>query len=259
MRAFDTRLKTQRYTVASRKITGSVRLVLLTDLHSCFYGDGQKELIEAVDRQSPALVLLGGDICDDKRPRDNTERFLRGIAHRYPCYYVTGNHEYRRPDVDAILDMFASYGVVTLDGACDTLCLSGTHLNLCGISDPTAVRAVPGAPGMQRQLAALRPVMENGYFTLLLAHRPERIRAYAQCGFDLVLSGHAHGGQWRWPGVINGLYAPNQGLFPRYAGGLYTVGGTTMIVSRGLARETTRVPRIFNPPELVVVELTGAD
>ena len=89
----------------------------------------------------------------------------------------------------------------------------------------------------------------------MLAHRPERIKDYLAYGFDLILSGHAHGGQWRIPGLLNGLLAPNQGLFPQYAGGRYDWEGTVFLVSRGLARESTRVPRIFNPPELVAVDL----
>lgn len=88
---------------------------------------------------------------------------------------------------------------------------------------------------------------------------PELIDAYVANGFDLVLSGHAHGGQWRLPGLLNGLYAPDQGIFPKYAGGRYTVGQTTLIVSRGLARETTVIPRIFNRPELVIVDLLPAE
>ena len=90
---------------------------------------------------------------------------------------------------------------------------------------------------------------------VLLAHRPENIKCYLQYPFDLIVSGHAHGGQWRIPGLLNGLYAPHQGLFPRYAGGRYDFDGATFLVSRGLARESTRVPRIFNRPELVIVDI----
>ena len=79
--------------------------------------------------------------------------------------------------------------------------------------------------------------MDKETYTILLTHRPELIDVYSQYDFDLVLSGHAHGGQWRIPGILNGLYAPNQGIFPAYAGGLYEQNGTIMIVSRGLARE----------------------
>ena len=96
---------------------------------------------------------------------------------------------------------------------------------------------------------------EGARYTILLTHRPEQPELYTLLGFDLVLAGHAHGGQWRIPGVLNGLYAPDQGLFPRYAGGRYELDGTVMIVSRGLARESTRVPRFYNRPELVMIEL----
>lgn len=92
---------------------------------------------------------------------------------------------------------------------------------------------------------------------MLLSHRPELFETYQKYGFDLVLSGHAHGGQWRIPGVLNGLFAPDQGLFPEYAGGRYDYAEGTMIVSRGLARESTPVPRIFNRPEVVIVDIFG--
>ena len=90
----------------------------------------------------------------------------------------------------------------------------------------------------------------------MLSHRPELFESYVSREFDLVVCGHAHGGQWRLPGLINGVYAPNQGLFPKYAGGEYEKNGTTMIVSRGLARRMDIVPRIFNPPELVVITVS---
>ena len=83
----------------------------------------------------------------------------------------------------------------------------------------------------------------------------ENMKRYQKYDFDLVLSGHAHGGQWRIPGILNGLYVPNQGLFPKYAGGRYDYEGGTMIVSRGLARESTPIPRIFNRPEVVIVDV----
>ncbi len=94
---------------------------------------------------------------------------------------------------------------------------------------------------------------------MLLVHRPENYADYRKYAFDLVLCGHAHGGQWRIPGILNGLYAPSQGLFPKYAGGYYNEESVPMIVSRGLARESTIVPRFYNPPELVIVDLVGKE
>ncbi len=257
--AFNTKLKIRSYEVCSDKIREPVRLVLITDLHSCKYGENQKELIEAIDRQKPDLILLGGDICDDKIPNDNTKALLGGIASRYPCYYVTGNHEYWSNQIDKILELFLSYGVTILSGNSDTIEIRGQALNVCGISDPDIVRYTDSSTGAREQLQALEHVPDNGLYTILLAHRPEWIDLYGTYDFDLVLSGHAHGGQWRLPGLINGVFAPDQGMLPKYAGGKYGVNGTTMIVSRGLARESTSVPRIFNRPELVVVDLVPGE
>ncbi|MDO4733224.1 MAG: metallophosphoesterase, partial [Bacillota bacterium] len=89
--------------------------------------------------------------------------------------------------------------------------------------------------------------------SILLSHRPECTAFYESSGFDLELSGHAHGGQLRIPGLLNGLYAPNQGFFPKYAGGLYQLGKTSLLVSRGLCK--SRLPRVFNRPELAIIEL----
>ena len=91
---------------------------------------------------------------------------------------------------------------------------------------------------------------------MLMAHRPELTNQYATAGFDLVVSGHAHGGQVRIPLLVNGLCAPNQGWFPEYAGGEYKVDGTTLIVSRGLSTQRQMyIPRIFNRPELVLITI----
>ena len=94
---------------------------------------------------------------------------------------------------------------------------------------------------------------------VLLAHRPEYIADYAGYGFDLVCSGHAHGGQWIVPGLGNGLYAVGQGFFPKYAGGLYELEAdgrkTSFVVSRGLSYQKPAFPRFGNPPELPLVKL----
>ena len=100
-----------------------------------------------------------------------------------------------------------------------------------------------------------------GYGITILEGQNEAIAIidmYLQYEFDLILSGHAHGGQWRIPRILNGFLAPNQGFFPKYAGGKYDFNHTTFIVSRGLAKESTRIPRIFNPPELVIVDILPA-
>ena len=254
--AFNTKMKIQHYSLESEKLTAPVRIVLITDLHSCSYGKGQRELIDAIHAQKPDIILLGGDICDDKLPHRNTELVLRAIADKYPCYYVTGNHEYWSREIEKILKIFESYNVPVLEGSFDTIDVRGQKLNICGISDPDILKYTDKNYSITEQLKDAAVASENGNYSILLAHRPELIDSYLNYDFDLILAGHAHGGQWRLPGIINGLFAPNQGFFPRYAGGKYRFDDSYMIVSRGLARESTRIPRIFNRPELVVIDLS---
>lgn len=264
---FYNALKVVHYTLYAENIAQPVRIALVTDLHSCDYGEGMRDLLDALDAQSPDLVLLGGDIFDDGLPNDNTIAFLKGISGRYPSYYVTGNHEHLSGAEGFARQMavLKELGVVRLSGAMAAVHINGTRLNICGVDDAHAWRSKVSTleqttPYYLAQLAEVASKPRNGAFTILLAHRPEYLEAYAQYNFDLVLSGHTHGGIWRIPGILNGLYAnglygPNRGLFPKLAGGLYKQNDTTMIVSRGLARESTRVPRIYNRPELVIIEL----
>ena len=248
----DTSLTVQTYTVESGKVEAPVRLALLTDLHSCDYGEGQRELLDAVEEQNPDLVLLGGDIVDDgpEMPEERALDTVEALAERWPTYYVTGNHEYRTGRAEEIKELIAGRGAVVLEGTCGLVTVGGQTLQICGVDDPAV-----GAAVWQSQLENVTAALEGDVCSILLSHRPERVTDYTGRGFDLVLSGHAHGGQWRIPVLGAGLIAPNQGLFPRYAGGTYDLEGTTLVVSRGLARESTRIPRLYNPPEVVIIEL----
>lgn len=246
------------YGVATGKLSEVVRFAVITDLHSCRYGSGQSELLTAVDVQEPDAVFFVGDIFDDDLPRANAEKVIYALAQRYPCYYVSGNHEYWSKEVDELKTIIRDAGVTVLEGNSTRLEINGQKIDLCGVDDPTYI----GIQAVEKQLeTAYEEMMEAGQGesdlpVILLAHRPELIGNYLPYGYDLVLSGHAHGGQWRIPRLLNGLIAPDQGLFPPYAGGRYEFGDTVMIVSRGLARESTRVPRVFNPPELVIVDFS---
>jgi len=247
----DSRLKTVTYEIVSNELKEPVCLAVLTDLHSCAYGESQIELLRAVTAEKPDAVLLVGDIVDDVLPEENAWITISAFAEVYPCYYVTGNHEWWSGEAERICDDMEEAGVIVLRGDCSTICVNGNNITLCGVDDPDS-----GASESQLTLVGERVTAAG--FHVLLAHRPERIGAYLEYPFDLILSGHAHGGQWRLPGIVNGLYAPNQGLFPKYAGGRYDFEDTAFLVSRGLARESTKIPRVFNRPELVVVDLIPA-
>lgn len=250
--ALDVRLAVRHYTVESEKVDGPIRLAVLTDLHACRYGKNQEQLVAAVAAQKPDLVVMCGDIVDDE-PRMEEWRALltvKKLADRWPVYYAAGNHEYRTGRLAEIKKLLTACGAVVLDGKCVRVAVGGQMVQIGGIDDPET-----GEENWEAQLSAAGSSLDGSHFSILLTHRPERVSDYADSGFDLVLAGHAHGGQWRLPGLINGVLAPNQGLFPSYAGGRYEIGGATLIVSRGLARESTRVPRLFNRPELVVVDI----
>jgi predicted MPP superfamily phosphohydrolase len=250
---FNQSLSVSHYSAQSDKIDGQIKLVLVTDLHSCDYGG---ELLAAIDAEQPDAVLLCGDIFDDKLPPDNTVEFIRGVSGRYPCRYVSGNHEFWSGKADEFKDILASCGVKVLEGTTDILELPGGNISVSGIDDPDADRYASRSAAYAEQLDNIAASVNSGMFTLMMSHRPERIQEFLPLNFDLVLSGHAHGGQWRIPFILeNGLLSPNQGLFPKYTNGEYFFGDTELIVSRGLARGSTAVPRIFNRPELVVITL----
>lgn len=99
-------------------------------------------------------------------------------------------------------------------------------------------------------------LLENENYTVLLSHRPELLNLYSDHKMDLVLTGHAHGGQIRLPVSKRGVIAVDQGLLPQYTEGIYRKGVTKMIVSRGLGN-SVYFPRINNCPQLITVTLTS--
>lgn len=248
--ALDSRLAVRTYTLETDEVTAPVRLAVVTDLHSCAYGENQEELASAVLNLDPQPdgVLLVGDIVDDQLPEENAWTAVSRLAEFYCCFYVTGNHEWWSGEAERICREMERLGVTVLRGQSVSLSTSqGQTVEVCGIDDLDS--------DAEGQLEQVGNSVNEDTFTILMAHRPEMIDEYRKYPFDLVVSGHAHGGQWRIPGLLNGLYAPNQGLFPQYAGGQYDWEETTLVVSRGLARESTRVPRLFNRPEVVVLDI----
>lgn len=255
--ALDERLILRTYTVVSPKLTAEVRLAVVTDFHS---SDNADDVAAMTASCAPDAVLMVGDMFDDdtqNRPTERTLSLMRQLSALYPCYYVSGNHEAWTGEMDALYQQTEEAGVTVLRMSSGVLTVRGQRIALCGIPDPYEM-VFSGAPDTEEQLRQALEDVDSADFTVLLAHRPELLAKYAQFPLDLVVSGHAHGGQVRIPGGLNGLYAPNQGWFPKLAGGAYTQDGTTLIVSRGLAVRT-RLPRIFNRPEVVLVRCVPAE
>lgn len=238
-------LKTVTYKIFTYKVTEPVRIAHVSDLHSEYYGRDMKTLIEAIDGQSPDAIVMTGDIFDDIRDNENTRIFLKAAAAKYPCFYVSGNHEMRKGGWLKFREEAADLGVTVLEG--QNITLKG--ITICGASSTGDGRLT-----FDESVEKCAEESVNG-FNVLLAHYPEEVEYYRSFGkFDLILAGHAHGGQWRVPYLINGVFAPDQGIFPEYAGGMYESDNGIMIVSRGLSR-TSVVPRIFNNPELVIIDI----
>ena len=255
--ALDERLILRTYTVVSPKLTAEVRLAVVTDFHS---SDNADDVVAMVASCAPDAVLMVGDMFDDdiaNRPTERTLSLMRQLSAQYPCYYVSGNHEAWTGEMDALYQQTEEAGGTVLRMSSGVLTVRGQRIALCGVPDPYEM-VFSGAPDTEEQLRQALEDVDSADFTVLLAHRPELLAKYAQFPLDLVVSGHAHGGQVRIPGVLNGLYAPNQGWFPKLVGGAYTQDGTTLIVSRGLAVRT-RLPRIFNRPEVVLVRCVPAE
>ena len=145
-----------------------------------------------------------------------------------------------------------------LEGEYEQRTAGNTIITFAGIDDPYMELFEHPAFDWEGEMEnAFESLRNEPGFKILLAHRPERIDEYKKYGFDLVVSGHSHGGQIRIPLILNGLYAPDQGWFPKYAGGMYKHGELTHIVSRG-ASNPLPVPRVFNPPEVVVIDVKGS-
>lgn len=237
---------------------GSFTIAQVSDLHNAEFGGGNGELLTILEEAEPDLIAITGDLIDSRRTDPVPAlAFLEGAVELAPVCYVTGNHEFRAYDAyQDLKSQMEELGVIVLEN--EAVVLEAVPLRVIGLDDLSfGVRSDPSASPeqiLEDALTALAPQAgEEDLRTVLLAHRPEYVELYAQHGADLVLSGHAHGGQVRLPGV-GGLYAPGQGFLPAYTSGLYQIGETSLVVSRGLGNSLFPL-RVNNRPEVVLVEL----
>ena len=249
------------YTVASSRLPAAFdhyRMVVVSDFHNAEYGDHNRQLIRQIAAEQPDSIVFTGDLLDSRHPNlAIVEDLIRELTAVAPCYYVTGNHEARLVDqFPALEQMLLAHSVVVLHDEAVPLTRNGETIQLVGLDDPDFTDR--NASIQQSMLETkLRNLNLAADYRILLSHRPEYFDAYVAAEMDLVLSGHAHGGQFRLP-LVGGLVAPNQGFFPKYDAGVYTEQGTTMIVSRGVGNSILPV-RFNNRPELVSVELVHAE
>lgn len=260
----------------------TVRIVHISDFHSGDFGKNEEKLLAKIRSAAPDLIMLTGDIFDFEmkgaKPVQNVRNLLSGIKDIAPFFYVTGNHEYFAYHEDEWSHIIEEYGGTVMKNEVFTAKIVQGKVIIAGVSDPFEDMTIEQRKKAKDQKELYLQRLEQTarltdeacekdpdyLFTVLMAHRPEYIEEYRKYNYDLILSGHAHGGQWRFPPFINGLYAPMQGLFPKWAGGRYDVASPNgsdsrvFIVSRGLSYQHPRIPRIFNNPELVIIDITVA-
>lgn len=229
------------------------KIAHVSDLHNAVFGRKNEKLLSLIRAAKPDIIAITGDLIDSRHTDiDSALAFVEAAAEIAPVYYVTGNHE-SRLDFDEIEPRLIAAGARVLRNEAEDIGRGGERIRLAGIDDPSFIRT--GGTAEERAAAELEQLGDGGgTFTVLLAHRPELVEVYAEYGAGLVLSGHAHGGQVRLP-LLGGLYAPGQGLLPEYDSGLYSLGETQMVVSRGLGNSVAPL-RVNNRPELVIVTLS---
>lgn len=248
------------YTVKSKDLPSAFdgfRIAHVSDLHNTQIGRNNTELLSLLRNAQPDVIAITGDLVDSRRTDfDIALQFAAEAVVIAPCYYVPGNHEARIAGYETLKASLVKLGVIVLEDACTDLTHGGETITLAGVADPsfkTDYLFGDAASVMEETLNKLLSGSDG--FRLLLSHRPELYQVYTSSGLDLVLSGHAHGGQFRFP-LIGGLYAPNQGFFPKYDAGLFTDGKTNMIVSRGIGNSI--IPfRFHNRPEVILIELNS--
>lgn len=244
-------LSVSHFTVATGKLNGNVKLAFISDVHNTPYGRNMNGLIKAVASFAPDAVIFGGDLFDDEWGEPNSVLLVERLVKLYPCFYALGNHEFHKYDegADLIKSEMRKRGVHVLDGRTFDLTANGSTVRIHGIDGVSSAD----------QLKNCRSLTAPDMFNILINHYPEEFPMLSTMGFDLVLSGHAHGGQIRIPPFIKGLFSPGQGFFPKYTSGEYFSNGSELIVSRGLQRSPRDllIPRVFNRPELVFITIKG--
>lgn len=261
------RFVVKKYKISTEKTKHSHRLVVLADLHGKEYGYHNEKLLKKIHEQNPTTVFIAGDMLVAKPGEEFTHvlRFLGALQEKYTVYYGNGNHEYRlKIYPETYGDMAERYAEGLSNIGICPLCNESTRpedekIVIHGLEiDKEYYRRGRKMKMTVDYLEEKLGKPDKSKYNILLAHNPEYFKAYAAWGADLVLAGHVHGGIMRLP-LLGGVIAPTFMLFPKYSGGMYkekTADGneSVMILSNGLGSHTIPV-RVFNPGELVVVEL----
>ncbi len=240
-------LRVTEYSLESDKISSSIRVVQISDLHTKSFGKNNQKLIEKVKAENPHLIVLTGDIIEDEDPTEYLRNLLTNLTRIAPVYLCIGNHELNSPCLETFMKVMDECGAILLDDAYTDIEINGESIRIGALSYYRSWD--------EGHHQYLMDFCDTQNYTLLLCHYPEYyIWGVSKYPIDLMLSGHTHAGMIRLP-FAGGLIAPEQGWFPEYDKGLFDEGNTTLIISAGLASSPSYIPRVNNPPEIVSVEI----
>ncbi|MBQ7562882.1 MAG: metallophosphoesterase [Lachnospiraceae bacterium] len=259
------RIDVTEYTLTSSLLKkDTFRIVMLSDLHETVHGKDNEEVLERIDGLAPDIVIFAGDMitASDFHPLnyDAALSLIGRIAEKYPLYYGIGNHEekLKRPPFRHIKNWeyytgeLAKLKVSILQN--EKVFLPEAGICIYGLDlEYQYYRKIKDYPIPDGYLEEKLGKADSSSYTILLAHLPDQLSAYAKWGPDLVLSGHVHGGVIRLP-FLGGVISPQLKLFPHFDSGLFYEGKTTMILSRGIGTHTIPL-RINNSAEIVSITL----
>lgn len=234
------------YFLKSKRIKTPVRMMVLSDLHDEYFGLNMEKLALEILKEKPDLIVMPGDMVQEDDHKENAFtlfRQLRGI----PMFYCTGNHEERHPDVNLVLKQLQEFDIQILDHQAVLFQKGDTFLEIAGISCRKHES--------DYHVEEIDRLFTTKHYRILLSHRPHWVNLYRNLNCQMVISGHAHGGQWRIPAAKISAFAPQQGIFPKYTQGMHVLGRTVLVVSRGLVKQYHGIPRLYNNPEIVLVHL----
>lgn len=259
-------LTVSRYEIADSKIEREVRMVVLADLHNHEFGENNQRLLARVKKENPDIIMCVGDFVNGgEENTEVAEQVVRELCKIAPVYVSFGNHEVEHEkQFDTDLERtFEACGANVLEYGYEDVEISGQKLRIGGLYGYCVpAKYLASQEANAQECAFLEEFMNTENYTVFLCHMPCMWtvgEALEEWKIDLVVSGHSHGGQIRIP-FVGGVYAPDEGWFPGKTCGTYTSedGEQTMVLSRGLG-SAGKIPRIYNIPEVVVVDLKAKD
>ena len=237
---FDVR----RDTFVSEKIMHDTKAAVISDLHCQPYGKKQEKIRRIIEAENPDIVIIPGDLFDIERNLENSFDLIRAVQKegRDICFSC-GNHDNYVPEIDELIEKLKQMNVHVLDGSS----IVSHGIEIAGVTD------MGRKP--DRDPKVTETYFNTDHYRIFLSHRPEFTEFYAKVPCDLIISGHCHGGQWRTPFRKIPIYGPRRGFFPKYAQGIHDLNGRKLYISRGLASGNPYIPRLYNNPEIGIIEL----